>query len=129
MPSALGPVALGLQAYISGKSQVHMLQLICKTFVRGQVIVVLLKHTIKFYMSHYISNRVISNVLTQIKGCIGEFKEITLQGCIHSDVAWESCSFDLFDMPLDIPLECKKAGIHGLCIPVDSFDLRCESVT
>jgi len=22
-----------------------------------------------------------------------------------------------------------KAGIHGLCIPVDSFDLRCESVT
>ena len=26
---------------------------------------------------------------------------------------------------------CKgnKPGIHGLCIPVDSFDLRCESVT
>ena len=46
-----------------------------------------------------------------------------------SDVARESYSFDLFDMPLDIPLECKKAGIHGLCIPVDSFDLRCESVT
>jgi len=22
-----------------------------------------------------------------------------------------------------------KAGIHGLCISVDSFDLRCESVT
>ena len=22
-----------------------------------------------------------------------------------------------------------KPGIHGLCIPVDSFDLRCESVT
>ena len=21
------------------------------------------------------------------------------------------------------------AGTHGLCIPVDSFDLRCESVT
>ena len=44
---------------------------------------------------------------------------------VHSDVARESYSFDLFDMPL----ECKKAGIHGLCIPVDSFDLRCESAT
>ena len=64
-----------------------------------------------------------------------EFKEITLPGYIqmytsvHSDVAWESNSFDLFDVPLHIPLECKKAGLHGLCIPVDSFDLRCESVT
>ena len=48
---------------------------------------------------------------------------------VDSDVARESYSFDLFDMPLDVPLECKKAGIHGLCTPVDSFDLRCESVT
>ena len=48
---------------------------------------------------------------------------------VHSDVARESYSFDLFDVPLHIPLECKKAGIFGLCIPVDSFDLRCESVT
>ena len=48
---------------------------------------------------------------------------------VHSDVARESYSFDLFDMPLDVPLKCKKVGIHGLCIPVDSFDLRCESVT
>ena len=48
---------------------------------------------------------------------------------VHSDVARESNSFDLFDVPLHIPLECKKAGIYGLCIPVDSFDLRCESVT
>ena len=23
----------------------------------------------------------------------------------------------------------RRIGIHGLCIPVDSFDLRCESVT
>ena len=52
---------------------------------------------------------------------------------VHSDVAWESYSFDLFDMPLDIPLdiplECKKkTGIYGLCVPVDSYDLQCESV-
>ena len=45
-----------------------------------------------------------------------EFKEITLLGYIQmyigvpSDVARESYSFDLFDMPLDIPLECKKQG-------------------
>ena len=65
-----------------------------------------------------------------------EFKEITLPGYIqmytgvHSDVAWESYSFDLFDVPLYIyPWNVKKAGIYGLCIPVDSFDLRCESVT
>ena len=48
---------------------------------------------------------------------------------VHSDVARESYSFDLFDVSLHIPLECKKAGIYGLCIPVDSFDLRRESVT
>ena len=64
-----------------------------------------------------------------------EFKEITLPGYIpmytgvHSDAARESYSFDLFDVLLYIPLECKKAGIYGLCIPVDSFDLWCESVT
>ena len=48
---------------------------------------------------------------------------------VHSDVARESYSFELFGLPLDVLLECKKAGIHGLCIPVDSFDLRCKSVT
>ena len=48
---------------------------------------------------------------------------------LHSDVARESYSFDLFDMPLDIPWNVKKAGMHGLCIPGNSFDLRCESVT
>ena len=31
MPSALGPAALRLRAYISGKSRVHMLQVICNT--------------------------------------------------------------------------------------------------
>ena len=31
MPEALGPAALGLQAYISGNSRVHMLQVICNT--------------------------------------------------------------------------------------------------
>ena len=41
---------------------------------------------------------------------------------VHSDV-----SFEPFDLPLDVPLV--REGIHGLCIPVDSFDLRCESVT
>ena len=49
---------------------------------------------------------------------------------VHSDVAWESNSFDIFDAPSCIPLECiKSRNIYGLCIPVDSFDLRCESVT
>ena len=52
-----------------------------------------------------------------------EFKEITLPDYIqmytgvHSDVAQESNSFDLFDVPLHIPLECKKVGIHGLVSP------------
>ena len=32
MPKALGPVARGLRAYISDKSRVSMLQLICSTF-------------------------------------------------------------------------------------------------
>ena len=31
MPSALGPAAIGLQAYISGNSRVPMLQVICNT--------------------------------------------------------------------------------------------------
>ena len=50
---------------------------------------------------------------------------------VHSDVSRESYSFELFDLPLDVLLEkeINPAGIHGLCIPVDSFDLRCESVT
>ena len=46
---------------------------------------------------------------------------------VHSDVPWESYSFELFDLSLDVSLVW--AGIHGLCTPVDSFDLRCESVT
>jgi len=47
---------------------------------------------------------------------------------VHSDVSQEIYSFELFDPPLDVSL-VSKAGIHGLCIPVDSFDLRCQSVT
>ena len=64
----------------------------------------------------------------QLRGCIREIKEITLPGYIqmytgvHSDVAQESY---LFDMPLIYPWNVEKAGIYGLCIPVDSFDLRC----
>ena len=74
-------------------------------------------------MSHYISKLAISSVLTQIKGCIKEFKEITFPGYIqmytgvHSDVARESYSFDLFDMPLDVPLECKKTRDTWLMYP------------
>ena len=34
-------------------------------------------------MSHYISNSTISSVLTQIRGCIREFKKITLPGYIQ----------------------------------------------
>ena len=49
---------------------------------------------------------------------------------VHSDVSRESYSFELFDPPLDVPLVWKrKPGIHGLHIPVDSFDLMCETVT
>ena len=33
MPKARGPQALGLRAYISGKSRVPMLQLLCNTFL------------------------------------------------------------------------------------------------
>ena len=36
-------------------------------------------------------------------------------------------SFEPFDLPLDVPLvrEINQRYVHGLCIPVDSFDLRC----
>ena len=56
---------------------------------------------------------------------------------IHSDVNW--CSFrcipgELFFWTLWSTFRCtlcmgNKPGIHGVCFPVDSFDLRCESVT
>ena len=50
---------------------------------------------------------------------------------VHSDVSWESCFFKLFDLPqFRCTLDKKnKPGIYKSCIPVDSFDLRCESVT
>ena len=51
---------------------------------------------------------------------------------IHLDVSRENLSFEFFDLPFDHVHWCTldvKIGIHGLCIPVDSFDLRCESVT
>ena len=38
MPEARGPQARGMRAYISGKSRVHMLQVICITSVRGQAL-------------------------------------------------------------------------------------------
>ena len=47
---------------------------------------------------------------------------------VHSNISWKSYSFEHFDLPLDVPL-VYMAGIHGLCIPVDSFDVKCESVT
>ena len=50
---------------------------------------------------------------------------------VHLNVSWESYSLELFDLPLDVATLGigNKPGIHGLCIPVDSFDLSCESVT
>ena len=48
---------------------------------------------------------------------------------VHSDAAWESYSSDLFDIPLNIPLECKKSGDTWLMYPCKFSDLRCESVT
>ena len=59
---------------------------------------------------------------------------------LHLDVHWctsrcipENLSFEFFDLPFDhvhwCTLDVRRIGIHGLCIPVDSFDLRCESVT
>ena len=49
------------------------------------------------------------------------------------DVSRENLFFELFDMPFEhvhwCTLDGRRIGIHGLCIPVDSFDLRCESVT
>ena len=66
-------------------------------------------------MSHYISNLAISSVSTQrmhqrdqrnnSPGLHSDVHRCTFTG-VHSDVAWESYLFDLFDMPFDIPLEC-----------------------
>ena len=50
---------------------------------------------------------------------------------VHSDASRESYSFELFDLctfRCTVGIE-NKPEIHGLCIPVDSFDMRCESVT
>ena len=46
---------------------------------------------------------------------------------VHLDVSRESYSFELFD--LCALGKGNKPGIHSLYIPVDSFDLRCESIT
>ena len=52
---------------------------------------------------------------------------------VHLVVSRENLSFELFDLLFDhvhwCTLDVKENRIHGLCIPVDSFDLRCESVT
>ena len=49
---------------------------------------------------------------------------------VHSDISWESYSFKLFYLPLNVPLVWEiNQGYLALCIPVDFFDLRCESVT
>ena len=50
---------------------------------------------------------------------------------VHSDVYRESYSFEIFDLPLDVPLvkEINQGYMAYVCISVDSFDLRCESVT
>ena len=57
-----------------------------------------------------------------------KFKGIPFLGYIQM----YSRGFELFDLALDVPLvwdSGNKPEIHGLCIPMDSFDLRCESVT
>jgi len=86
---------------------------------------VILKPTSKSYKSHYISNWAFARTLTSDQK-IDQGVQINNFPRIHSDVPRESYSFELFDPPLDVLLVWR---IHGLCIPVDSFDLRCESVT
>ena len=48
---------------------------------------------------------------------------------VHSDVSLKSYSFELFDLPLDVPLVREINQGYMTYIPMDSFDLRCESVT
>ena len=45
-----------------------------------------------------------------------------MPSALQLHVSRESYSFELFDLPLDVPLE-------NIPVPVDFFDLRCESVT
>ena len=45
---------------------------------------------------------------------------------VHSDVSRESSSFELFNLPLDVPLERKinqgyMAYVYGLCIHMDTW--------
>ena len=47
---------------------------------------------------------------------------------VHLDVSRESYSIELFDLPLDVPL-VREINQGYMAILVDSFDLRCESVT
>ena len=67
----------------------------------------ILNPTIKCFMLDY---KYTEPFNFQIKGRIKEFKRITFLGYIqmytgvHSDVSRESYSFELFDLPLDVPL-------------------------
>ena len=47
---------------------------------------------------------------------------------VYSDVALESYFFELFEILLNVSLKIRDTWLI-LCIPVDSFDLKCESVT
>ena len=67
-----------------------------------------------------------------------DFKGITFLGYIqmytsvHSDVSQESYSFELFDLPLNVPFvrEITQGYMAYVFLwSMDSFDLRCESVT
>ena len=52
-----------------------------------------------------------------------------MYAAVHSDMSQESYPFELFDLPLDVPLVCiinqGYMAYASLSIP---FDLRCESV-
>ena len=64
-----------------------------------------------------------NSLILLIKGQIKEFKEITFPGFIkmytgvHSDLSWESYSFELFDLPLDVPLVWEKNWDTWLMCP------------
>jgi len=67
---------------------------------------VILKPTSKSYKSHYINNWAFARALTSGQK-IDQRVQINSFPGIHSDVPWESYSFELFDLPLDVPLVWK----------------------
>jgi len=68
---------------------------------------VILKPTSKSYKSHYINNWAFTRALTSDQK-INQRVQINNFPRIHSDVPWESYSFELFDLPSDVAISGMK---------------------